>query len=81
MTVSERVAAMTGWEIVLLVWVGVIPTMVLALGWVSARRRQRHNHSLADAEGVPYGAVIRSISSASGVRPAPEPRLRVERTR
>jgi hypothetical protein len=72
---------MTGWEIVLLVWICVIPTLVLALGWVAARRRQRSDQPFADGEPVPYGAVIRSISSASGARPAPEPRLRVERTR
>jgi hypothetical protein len=72
---------MTGWEIGLLVWIGVIPTLVLALGWATARRRQRHGDVLGRDEGPSYGAVIRSISSASGVRPAPEPRLRVERTR
>jgi hypothetical protein len=70
---------MIGWEMVLLVWVGVIPALVLGVGWFAGRRRLRK--APLEREGPPYGAVIRSISSASGVRPAPEPRLRVERTR
>jgi hypothetical protein len=70
---------MIDWEMVLLVWVGVIPALVLGLGWVAGRRRLRR--APREREGAAYGAVIRSISSASGVRPAPEPRLRVERTR
>jgi hypothetical protein len=74
---------MTGWEIGLLVWIAVIPAIVLGLGWMAGRRRRVRKLKLirGGSPAPSYGAVIRSISSASGVRPAPEPRLRVERTR
>jgi hypothetical protein len=81
------------WVIALLVWIVVIPTMVALLAALAARRRgaERPDRSESEADQTGqllylasherYGAVSRSNSSGSGRRPAPGPRLRLERTR
>jgi hypothetical protein len=81
------------WVIALLVWIVVIPTMVALLATLAARQRGAElpdrSESAADQTGQllylasheRHGAVRRSNSSGSGRRPAPGPRLRLERTR
>ena len=82
------------WVIALLVWIVVIPTTVALFAALVARRRsaelpqsrsrpadQPAGQLLQLARHAPHGAVSRSNSSGSGRRPAPGPRLRLERTR
>jgi hypothetical protein len=82
------------WVIALLVWIVVIPTTVALFAALVARRRsvelpergsrpgeQPGGQLLHLASHAAQGAVSRSNSSGSGRRPAPGPRLRLERTR